>query len=200
MNALEIWLHAMSSRWVVAMLAGPPCNTWSRARARQVAGDKRLPRPVRGADCLWGLQCLSIRELRDVCMGNLLLGFSLMSMLQLSIVEGTGILEHPAEPSDDELPSTWKLSLVQLMLRPGFDKLRVLQGLFGSQSPRPRDLMTLNLPTLCHDLHSWRLTPEPPRTTSIGCQADGQFATAKLKEYPPSFCAGMATAFLHVIY
>ena len=162
------WLRAMSSRWVVGMLAG--------------------------------FQCLSLRELRDVCMGNLLLGFSLLSMLQLSIVGGTGVLEHPAEPSDDELPSIWKLSLVHFMLRlPGFAKLRVLQGLFGSQSPKPTDLMTLNLPTLCHELHSWRLTTEPPRTTSIGCQADGQFATAKLKEYPPSFCAGMATAFLHVI-
>ena len=196
----SFWLGAMAEGWVIAMLAGPPCNTWSKARAHQVAQSHRQPRPVRAADQLWGLDCLSLRELRDVCMGNLLLCFSLLSMLQLSICGGAGVLEHPAEPADETMPSIWRLALVHLLLRlPGFSRLPVVQGLFGSQSPKPTELLVVNMPTLVHDLHQWRLVSVPPKTTSIGKHETGQYATARLKEYPPSFCGGLAQGFRRMI-
>ena len=77
----NFWLGAMADGWVIAILAGPPCNTWSKVRTHQVAGMRYQPRLVRSAEELWGLDCLSLRELRDVAMGNLLLGFSMLSML-----------------------------------------------------------------------------------------------------------------------
>lgn len=34
----EFWLQAIASRWVAAIISGPPCETWSIARSRQTPG------------------------------------------------------------------------------------------------------------------------------------------------------------------
>ena len=48
--------------------------------------------------------------------GNLLLGFCLEAICSLAIMERTGLLEHPAEPPDEALPSIWRLDIVQILL------------------------------------------------------------------------------------
>ena len=88
----KFWLGAMARGWVIAMLAGPPCNTWSRARAHQVPGGHRQPRPVRSGQQLWGLSCLSLRELRDVQMGNLFCASPSSLCSSSAFVEGQGSL------------------------------------------------------------------------------------------------------------
>ena len=65
--------------------------------------------------------------------GNLLLCFSFLSMLQLSPTGGACIIERLPEPVEDNHPGIWRLSLAHLLLRlPGFERTSVLHGLFGS--------------------------------------------------------------------
>ena len=96
----QFWLSAIRAGYVLALLAGPPCNTWSAARAHQLLGDRRrhAPRVVRPADEMWGASSLSLRELRDVSVGNELLIFTLVAFIHLYITQGYAIVEHPAPP------------------------------------------------------------------------------------------------------
>lgn len=103
------WLRGIESGWVHGFLGGPPCATWSRARSVQAAADGydrrgRLPRPVRSATSLWGFPALALRELAHVSDGNELLGFCLLALLSLAAQQMTGVLEHPAEPAEDDSP------------------------------------------------------------------------------------------------
>lgn len=48
--------------------------------------------------------------------GNLLLGFSLHAMILLSTVQGSGALEHPAEPTAEKAASICRLPLMQFII------------------------------------------------------------------------------------
>ena len=194
----QFWIHGIQQGWVHGFRGGPPCATWSKARAvQQKAADsrqrRRMPRPVRSAQHLWGLPALALRELEQVTDGNVLLGFCLESIISLAVQGMTGIIEHPAEPDEVEAPSIWKLPLVQLILTlPGAERVKLSQGLLGADSPKPTELLVVNLPTIKHDICSWRITPDPPRNSNIGRDQAGVFKTTQLKEYPPAFCAALA--------
>ena len=193
------WLEGIRQGYVVGMLAGPPCNTFSAARAHEVVSTtgRRGPRVVRNVDQAWGFESLTLRELADVCVGNDLLGFALLAFLLLYFTAGSGVIEHPDEPPDPQAVSIWRLPVVCLLLQlPGVQLHRVLQGLFGSETAKPTGFMTINLPSFIHSLHCWRLAKEPPKGASIGCSERGEFKTARLKEYPPALCAGLAFSFL----
>eukprot|EP00435_Cladocopium_sp_Y103_P053922 s1233_g17.t1 len=122
----RFWLHGIRSGWVLGMLSGPPCCTWSVARGRQdpsMAASARVgPRVIRTRESLWGLDSVSIREMLQLHDGHILLGFSLHAMALLSTTGGFGILEHPGEPAEENAASIWRLPLVQLLLSlPGFE-------------------------------------------------------------------------------
>lgn len=192
------WIHGIHQGWVHGFLGGPPCATWSKARGARLADDEgnpkhRAPRPVRSAQHLWGLPELALRELEHVIDGNILLGFCLESVLSLAVQGMTGIVEHPAEPEGNDLPSIWKLPLVQLILTlPGVERVKLAQGLLGADSPKPTELLVANLPSIKQDICSWRITPDLPRNSNIGRNQEGYFKTTQLKEYPPAFCAALA--------
>ena len=194
----QFWISGIKQGWVHGFLGGPPCATWSKARAVQHADTaidlrRRQPRPVRSALHLWGFPELSLRELEQVSDGNVLLGFCLESILALVVQGMTGILEHPAEPDGAETPSIWKLPLVQMILTlPAVERVKLSQGLLGADSPKPTELLVANLPTIKSDICSWRITPDLPRHSNIGRDQDGVFKTTQLKEYPPAFCAALA--------
>ena len=196
----QFWMHYIQCGWVCAFVAGPPCNTWSVARRNQLATGQRGPREVRNSDALWGLPSLSLKELDDIILGNLLLGFSLLSLLCLWSTNGTGLLEHPAEPEDAEAASIWRLPLMHLLMAlKGFQRHRVAQGLYGAPSPKPTHFLTLNIPNFVSTMHRCRLTPHLPAGATIGKDSTGIFATAKLKEYPPGLCFGLATALIEAM-
>ena len=52
-TTLHYWLAAIRDRKVIAIIAGPPCETWSVAREHALT-DGRGPRPVRSELELWG--------------------------------------------------------------------------------------------------------------------------------------------------
>ena len=83
-----------------------------------------------------------------------------------------------------------------ILMLPGVDLHRILQGLLGAESAKPTGFLVLNLPSFISTLHRWRLVKEPPAGVSIGKSDTGEFKTSKLKEYPPALCAAIAECFL----
>ena len=97
----RFWLDAIKSKWVIAFLGGPPCETWSRVRAvGHGAKGRFMPRVLRDSALPWGFESVSIRELHQILLGNLLLGFAVEAMIEIAAVNALGVLEHPAEPDD----------------------------------------------------------------------------------------------------
>jgi len=93
------WLHGIRCGWVHAFLGGPPCCTWSKARAVDLDDGqspgrqgRHGPRPVRSAQDLWELASLGLREIDQVIDGNVLLGFCLLALGELALQARAGIL------------------------------------------------------------------------------------------------------------
>ena len=194
----NFWLQGIKEGFVTSLLAGPPCETWSRARGVALPG-KRCPRIIRIIEALWGMESLSLRELRQLGVGNLLLLFTIEALVHLAIAGGHGILEHPAMPEDEDRASIWRLPLVNFLLTwPDFRLVSLSQGLWGAASPKPTMLLALNFPDLEKHLLSWQVAKDLPKGASIGMDNSGQWATAKLKEYPPALCGGLSEAFFAV--
>eukprot|EP00438_Fugacium_kawagutii_P022460 Skav232346 [mRNA] locus=scaffold2646:130896:133349:+ [translate_table: standard] len=193
----DFWFAALRTRQVVGVLAGPPCNTFSKAREHVLGPGARAPRVVRAAEAPWGKEILRIGELMAVLTGNQLLAFALEA-LTLAALSGTcGMLGHPEMPEQETSVSIWRLPVVvALQELIGVETIGLCQGLFGASSAKPTRLMLVNLPSMTRHLHRWRLTDSLPWSVSIGRdQSTGAFKTAPLKEYPPSFCAAIAAAF-----
>lgn len=200
------WLHAIRQQWVVAFIGGPPCETWSRARGKQIHyidedGNKCVkagPRVIRSAQQPWGFGSAALKEIRQLTVGNVLLAFAIQAMLELAAVDGYGVLEHPADPEgEQDAASIWRLEVVRaLIAMPHVQLIRVAQGLLGSLSPKPTHLLALNLPGLIFSLHAGRVRKELPTATAIGCTEAGTWRTAPLKEYAPAFCRCIANSLL----
>eukprot|EP00435_Cladocopium_sp_Y103_P033204 s1466_g8.t1 len=194
LETCTFWLRAIRAKHVLAMMAGPPCESWSIARGRslhvsdshQQPDRAQGPRIIRTREHLWGLPCVSLRELLQLFVGNELLSFVLLAF---------------ADPeTDPEAAAIWRLPVVQAILAlPGVQLLRIAQGLLGAPSPKPTNLMVANMPELMQFLHQSRTRTELPTSTSIGKDHLGNWKTSCLKEYPPGFCRGLAKTFLHVI-
>lgn len=107
-----------------------------------------------------------------------------------------GILEHPGDPPKASSVSIWKLSILRWLERQEqVASLTIMQGYFGSQSPKPTKLMiTHPSPQLERIMRESRTRETLPFKTSIGKLADGSYATASLKTYPPGLCAALAAA------
>lgn len=191
----QYWLTAIKDRKVVAFIAGPPCETWTVARENALDDGRIAPRPVRSASELWGFECMTLRETCQVNVGNELLFFSLEALMELVQTDGWAIVEHPAPPNKEHAPSIWKLAVIQALLSlPQVDICRFCQGLLGAFTPKPTQLLLLNLPEIIFSLHRWRVRRELPRNTAIGLDSQGRWRTAPLKEYPPAMCGALAEA------
>eukprot|EP00435_Cladocopium_sp_Y103_P016152 s505_g4.t1 len=190
----SFWLQGIRSRYIVGVLGGPPCETWSQARARQLtkpSGERRGPRVVREAASPWALSSLSIRELRQVSIGNILMCFILEALVQIYCTGGVGLAEHPAAPAEEDAASIWRTPLVRLLLTfPECHLVTLAQGLWGAPSPKPTSLLLINAPEMTASLRKWQIATELPKGISIGVDTSGNWSTSKLKEYPPSMSGG----------
>ena len=195
------WLRALREGYVLGFLSGPPCCTWSVARGKQdqqmLRSGRTGPRIVRTLQELWGFLSVSLREMSQLHDGHILLGFSIMAMTILHTTGGIGILEHPGPPTDPEAASIWRLPIIQMLLAlDDFQLFECAQGLLGANSAKRTGLLTLRMPSLPLHLRRNALCAEIPRAQTIGMDSEGRFHTAKLKEYPPAFCKGMAECFI----
>lgn len=215
-STCEFWWRAIQQRHVIAFIGGPPCETWSQARGQRVETDFKHdkhdaeepevacgaasgPRVIRTILELWGMGSVSLRELRQLCVGNDLLFFSILCIIALIEVDGFAIMEHPAEPAIETSASIWRTALVRaLMAFPQVQCLRFAQGLLGAKTPKPTNLLTVNLPRMLFHLHQGRICKELPTSTAIGRTESGVWRTTALKEYPPALCRCMAVALIEV--
>ena len=194
----QSWLRQMiKAGRILALIAGPPCETWSRARGTPLQDESSSgqPRVLRSSQEPWGLVGMSQREHTQCLVGSRLLQFTIILVLDCIAAATSCLVEHPDEPKDDaSLASIWRLRVLRAMLALlPMRKLRVWQGQFGAKSPKPTALLVYGLQTLENRLEEQR-SFEMPATRSIGRQADGTFATSELKEYPPRLCLGIAHA------
>ena len=197
-DAQAYWLKAINDGFVIALLGGPPCETWSMARGRAIEG-RRGPRVLRTTDWPWG-RPLGLRELHQLIFGTSLLLYMLEAFVLVTLGGGVALLEHPAEPDDPNLVTIWKLVLVVMIeTLPGVARYRVRQGCMGSESAKPTDLLCANLHSVAKHLREHQLWQQPPQTTSIGLDSRGSFKTSRLKEYPPALNKAIAESFVEAI-
>ena len=200
----SFWIRATSDGLVRGFLGGPPCETWSIARGKEITQTslhRRAPRILRDASSLWGFTSLSIREKMQTMVGNDLLLFAVTIMILLAPSGGCGILEHPKCPIEPNAASIWKLPIIALALSlPGMTSIDFSQGLLGATSAKPTTFMVLNMPSMLHQLHCHRLTHSIPVGGSIGVDNTGSFKTGGLKEYPPALCRAIACEFHAVLF
>eukprot|EP00438_Fugacium_kawagutii_P032107 Skav212431 [mRNA] locus=scaffold1479:102244:107277:+ [translate_table: standard] len=195
----RFWISAIQNSWIIGLLCGPPCNSWSRARGTQLADQRgRLrdgPRIVRTSAEAWGLSAMTLKELATVDMGNCLLHFCLRAFLELVFTGGCAVLEHPAQLELDRA-SIWSLPVVAFIRRmPGVCFYEISQGEFGSESAKPTGLLALNQPGLERRLRAAKIAGRAPSSATIGITSQGTFATAPLKEYPPAMCYALSGSF-----
>ena len=104
-----MWVHYIRMGHVAGFLAGPPCNTWSRVRAVQIA-DQHGPRVIRTPDAPWGINELRKGELHQVTILR-------PWLLALAMYSESGILEHPKDIDDETVVSIWRLPALRMLLQ-----------------------------------------------------------------------------------
>eukprot|EP00434_Breviolum_minutum_P045020 symbB.v1.2.040279.t1/scaffold7103.1/size15193/2 len=77
--------------------------------------------------------------------------------------------------------------------------LRAIRRQFGSESSKPTALLCANLHNIRHHLRTHQLWKTPPASASIGMDSQGNFRTAKLKEYPPALNRALAGSFFEAV-
>lgn len=197
------WIPKARDGFIHMFVMGPPCETWSISRLRQILTGSG-PRPVRACGApwqLWAKPVLRLREMAQVRIGNSLL---MLCMLLAAAQVSTGrfaILEHPmkGEPRYGvDPPSIWKLSSMQLLLRhPNIFSLDIRQGSFGGRSPKPTTLLFAANATLrelvATVVDQGRTTLVQPPAVQMGRASDHNgYNTAPLKRYPPGLCKTIA--------
>ena len=70
----KLLLDLLRGGKILAIQAGPPCETWSCARHQPVDDGRHAPRPLRSSQYLWGVPELTLREQLQVEVGNQWLG------------------------------------------------------------------------------------------------------------------------------
>ena len=152
--AQDYWLRAIRSGFVVGLLGGPPCETWSRARGRELEG-RRGPRVLRTPEFPWGLCSLGLRELKQLIFGSTLLLYMLEAFILVTLCGAPALLEHPAEPNDPSKVTIWRLVVVAIIeVLPGVSRYEISQGQFGSESSKPTALLCANLHNIRHHLRT----------------------------------------------
>ena len=198
------WLGHIDSGHVIGFLAGPPCESWSRARlhgglAGWSYGDGG-PRTLRTLEFPQGLSAMRVAEQRQVLLGNRLLCFIMMAFIHMLRLSRFAMVEHPATSklaSESWLASIWRLFMTEILsANTSVKKIEIFQGLFGAISPKPTCLLFsvgegINVEAI---LKACQTVEVLPRSLEMGFDSSkGEFNTASLKNYPGSLCRGIST-------
>ena len=205
-TTVNFWILQMRDGRVAALLAGPPCETWSAARTRPLPNVKRQPRPLRSRQQPWGLSYLSNREYDQLDLGNQLLRVTILFLYVAYHTRVPAIMEHPATADDERMvASSWLLDETRhLLARPGVDLVTFDQCMTGQISRKPTSLMCVHAPTVRDVITS---LPNRGRCNHgfgahdalLGQNEDGTWRSAAAKTYPSDMCRRLATALLRAI-
>ena len=200
------WIDQMKAGRVAALMAGPPCETWSAARTRPLPNVKRQPRPLRSRDLPWGLHYLTMREYDQLDLGNQLLRVTILFLYVAYQVAVPAAMEHPATAEDERLvASSWLLPEVQNLTHlPNADLVTFDQCMVGQIARKPTSLLCLHVP---HIGQALRALPNAGRCNHgfaahpplLGRNPDGTWKSAAAKTYPPGMCQLLANAFHQAI-
>lgn len=96
------WIHYALTGCIIACYAGPPCESWSKARSRggiagEVRGDNG-PRVIRTSQFPQGLEAVKVREAQQLLQANRLLLFVVTLFHAMVRVRRLMVIEHPANP------------------------------------------------------------------------------------------------------
>ena len=186
--------RAMKEGIILGWLAGPPCETWSKARGQILEDGRPGPRVLRSLAEPHGMSFLNKREDEQTTTGSLLLGVAARLLIVALRTGCSAILEHPGEDENTwNSVSIWRLAFFRFLLKfPRCRKVRVLQGHYGAYAVKPTDFLLVNIsPTAEERLVKGRTTALP-KFAAIGLGEDKQWRTTRLKEYPRALCHTLA--------
>ena len=187
-------LVAVTSGFFHAIVAGPPCATWSKARYNRLCSG---PRPLRSRREPWGRTdiTMSAAERRQVTLASTLLTNTLRIMAAISKIGGKFILEHPRDPGHDPYPSIWELPEVRELQKASQGQLLLLdQCRYGQKAKKPTTLLT-NATAKIEDL-SMRCCHQEHPVTLQGKDEAGAFRTSAAQTYASELCKPIAEVLL----
>ena len=193
-------LRAACSRgWFHALMGGPPCNTWARARFNQ---KNPSPRPLRTRSEPWGRTDITMTasEQKKIFLGTRLLLAALELIEALCGSGGLALLEHPRDPGGPPFPSIWNLPEMKRLLDLTGGKMMFIEqcmyglaakkettiGIFGGAA-NEEDVQRHLRRRCTHSSHALRLE---------GFNKDGSFKTSLAQVYPSGLCRALAKAIL----
>lgn len=210
-NTTDYWENLILKRAITAVVCGPPCETWTRARFNWSEQPPNPP-PLRSLEDPWGRTGLSAAHAKQVNVANDLM-FSALRIISLLIWQGgAGVMEHPPSPQqqqDKHIPSIWKTKQLKRMFAlPCVERVDFKQSVHGQISVKPTTFMSIRLPTMRINARKPHLNSEQIERYRKGIrekesiredqamigfdQATKKWRTAPLKVYPPSLCKGIA--------
>ena len=123
-----------------ALLAGPPCNTFTNARKE----DDQGPKPLRAATGpeRYGLPGLSIENVEKVKLGNLFAERTCDAVGAMDDLKRPSIVEQPKYKEDDTAVSMYKLDeFVELRERTSVEMRDIAQCQYGANTTKPTSLL-----------------------------------------------------------
>jgi len=195
-----LWQRLILARKVAGGHGGPPCETYSAARWKQIEG-MICPQPLRDADHPWGRWNLSLREVKQCFTGTILMLATLKLLLLIYVHNGSITLEHPkGDPSDPRKWSVWKSSFVEwMLLEAQIQLVTFLQGPLGQAFAKPTVMLAGRVPWLASMLYEQYAKGWRPTETLGGLEQQGKKAvwkTSKAKAYPERLSKAIAFAHL----
>lgn len=107
----HVWERLIQERRVVGAHGGPPCETYSVARWRDIPG-QLCPQPLRDQSHPWGRLFLSLAEVIQCHVGTTLMMVTLRLLLLVYAFGGSISLEHPRGDIDSQ--EKWCIWLHQM--------------------------------------------------------------------------------------
>lgn len=200
--ALKWWQARAASGQVLGCGGGPPCETYTAARAQEDDG----PRMLRDREHPAGIPALKAREWDQLDIGSRLMNFLQHMLVMMIRVGGCGFLEHPQWPTwldPARVASVWgsrQLRLLKSIRAVAVTSLD--QCIFGATAKKPTTILTVRLAQFRRTvmLTGWGgRCPHPRRHHEAlkGKDTRGRYRTASHKIYPPGLNQALAGAIVH---
>ena len=200
-DTIIFWINKFIDGLIVALLGSPPCETWCAGRFHKLEG-KPGPRPIRSLGQPWGINGLTLREQRQIDLGNALLRTQILFMHIGALYDIPVVSEHPAPAHwEPQAPSSWYLDEISWLFDEGLaDRNFVNQCMLGATALKPTILAAVRLSQLKYNvsqLPNQGLCDRKHKHIKLsGRDADGNFVTAPFKQYQSPLNKLLAQSFI----
>eukprot|EP00435_Cladocopium_sp_Y103_P047613 s764_g14.t1 len=181
----EPWLSLIRAQRVIGAHGGPPCETFSVARWRDIPGEC-CPQPLRDSEFPWGRLYLTLREVLQCHTGTELMLVTMRILLEVYSASGSVSLEHPRGDVCDDRKWCIRLSsfVKWMLLSADISTCTFLQGPLGQVAPKPTTMMTGRLSTFASLIfNNYQRNWKP--TMYLDGKDESGWKTARAKVYPP---------------